>query len=205
MTFPCINTDQYDMVDGTHLQPKPHMQWRHVATNVLASNTYNFTVVQASAPAQDLAQLQVQWTNTSPISQKVYGMLTRGCTEVVTQARQVAYCETYWGAAQGAAPADPTASTFIGRFGNGSDCGVFPSGGTNALYLITDTRTLERTYPVGNVITLPAGHTYKLRIRLRYDAAQWETVGVDGGNTTETECSLVTGASRLDLFSVPDL
>jgi hypothetical protein len=206
MTFPCVDETQFTVVDGTHLQPKDHMQWRHVATNVLNSNSYSFTVVGA-APNQDLAELQVAWTNTSPISQNVYCLITRGGTTVVTQARSVAYIETYWAATQGAAPADPnpTPGTLIGRYGNGSDCGVYPSSSTNALYLITETRTPDRTYPIGSTVVLPATHTYKLRIRLRWQAQVWESVGIDGGNTSETESSLVTGATRLDLFSTPVL
>lgn len=198
MSFPCINTQQFQMVGGTHLQPQDYMQWRHVATSLLDSNTYSYTAAGAD-PEADLVQHQVQWTNTSPISQLVYCMITRGATRVVTQARSLAHLDTYFAVTQGAAPADPNPipGTLIGAFGNGSNIDV----ATGALFLITETRTAEHTYPIGSTVTLPAGHTYKLRIRLRWATDFWET-SVEGG-LSETESSLVTGATRLDLFSIP--
>lgn len=210
MSFPCVNTDQFDMVGGTHIQPKSHMQFRHVATNLLASEDRSFTpvIVGGPAPNQDMGELQVAWTNSSPIAQRVYCMMSRGGTRVVTQARGIAYLETYMGVTQGAAPADPvvTPGTLIGRFGNGSD----PGNGTDSpagqsIYLITETRKAGRTYPVGDVLTIPAGHTAKFRIRLRWQALQWEIAGVDGSDVDQTESSVTTGETRLDIYAYPSL
>lgn len=201
MSFPCINEQHFQMVDGTHLQPQDYMQWRHVATALLDSNTYSYTATGAD-PEADLVQHQVAWTNASPISQLVYCMITRGATRVVTQARSLAHVDTYFAVTQGAAPADPNPvpGTLIGTFGNGSNIDV--TSGT-ALFFITETRTPERTYPIGATVTLPAGHTYKLRIRLRWATEFWET-SIEGG-LSETESTLVTGATRLDLFAIPVL
>lgn len=201
MSFPCINATHFQMVGGTDLQPQDYMQWRHVATNTLLSNTYTYTPV-GSNPSANLADLQVQWTNSSPITQVVYGMITRGASKVITQARGVAGVQTSWGQTQGASPADPTVFSLLGLFGNGGDSGTV---GSNALFMITESRMAEHTYPVGPAILLPATQTVKLRIRLAWNAIAWESTGVDGGNTNETEASLVTGDTRLDLFSIPSL
>lgn len=202
MSYPCVNTTHFQVIGGTDLEPQPYMQWRHVATNTLASNTYSYTPV-GSNPSADLADLQVQWTNSSPISQVVYCMITRGATKVITQARAVAALQTSFGQTAGASPADPTMpGTVIGLFGNGGDSGAV---GSNALYMITESRQAERTYPLGSVVTLPATQTVKFRIRLRWNAVAWESTGVDGGNTSETESTLVTGDTRLDIFAIPSL
>ncbi len=209
MSFPCVNPQHFDMIDGTHIQPKDYMQWRHVATNLLASTDLTFTpiIVGGPAPNADVGDLMVTWLNDSPIAQRVYCMITRGGTRVVTQARGVAYCETYYAITQGAAPADPvtTPGTLCGRYGNGSDPGVGVDGGGQSVYLITETRCPPRTYQIGDLLTLPATQTVKFRIRLRWQALQWETVGVDGTDTVETESSLTTGETRLDIFAIPSL
>jgi hypothetical protein len=56
----------------------------------------------------------------------------------------------------------------------------------------------------GSTVVLPAGHTYKLRARLRWDAEFWETLPVYLGST-ESELSIITGATRLDLYAYPSL
>lgn len=202
MSFPCVNTGQFDMVDGVALQPKAFMQWRHVAVNTLASLDASYASVSATDLSVDLGEVQVAWTNTSPIAQKVYCLATRGCTKVVTQARNISVVDTFYGLAQGVAPADPATSTQIGRYGNGSDGGTVAGG---VIFLITETRAPERTYQVGDTITLPAGQQIKVRVRLRFVQINRETSAIDGGNTTETEHSVTTGATRLDLFAYPSL
>lgn len=196
MTFPCIDEDHFQVIDG-ELTPQPYMQWRHVATNFAATvqNSYD---INAGNQAADLFQLQVAWTNPDPLSMHVYGLLTRGGTTVTSNPRNRPYVETYFGAASGVAPADPTASTLFGRMGNGAE-------GTPgaAAYLNLQTRQAERTSVIGSTVLLAPGEQYKLRVRLRFDAAFWETTTIP--NEAETEMSIITGATQLDLYAYPDL
>lgn len=202
MTLPCLNNDHFEVDADGALRPKSYMQWRHVATNAAAAvqNTYD---INGGNQAADLFQLQVSWVNSSPLAMEVYGLLTRGGSIITSAPRNRTYIETYWGAAQGAAPADPTASTLHGRFGVGADLGT-NGGATAVVYANHQTRQAERTSVLGSTITLPAGHTYKLRIRLRYDGAFFETLP-QVTSEAETELSINTGATRLDLFAYPSL
>ena len=199
MTYPCVDEDHFQVVDGD-LTPQPYMQWRHVATNSAASvqNTYD---VNGGNQAADLFQLQVAWTNPDPVSHNVYGLLTRGGSIVTNNPRNRVYIETYMGAASGVAPADPTASTLVGRMGNGADLGTltFPD---RTIFTNFQTRQGQRTSVLGNTVVLAPGESYKLRIRLRFDAAFWETLAV-APSEAETELSINTGATRLDLFAYP--
>lgn len=201
MSYPCVNEDQFLVQGDGSFGPQHYMQWRHVATNSAASiqNSYD---VDGGNQAADLLQLQVSWTNSSPLAMKVYGLLTRGGSAITNQPRNRAYIETYLGAAQGAAPADPTASTLLNRFGNGADFGTVESN-TKTVFSNLQTRQGERTMLAGDTITLPAGHVYKLRVRLRWDAEFWETLPVYLGDS-ESELSIVTGGTRLDLYAYPD-
>lgn len=199
MTYPCVDDEHFQVVDG-ELTPQTYMQWRHVATNAAAAlqNTYD---VNGGNQAADLLQLQVSWTNDAPIPLQVYGLLTRGGTIITNNPRNRVYLETYYGAASGVAPADPTASTLIGRVGNGTNLGTLTSP-DRTIFTNHQTRQAERTSILGNTVTLAVGESYKLRIRLRWDAEFWETLPV-APSEAEVELSVNTGATRLDLFAYP--
>lgn len=201
MTYPCVDEDHFQVIDGD-LTPQPYMQWRHVATNAAASvqNTYD---VNGGNQAADLLELQVTWTNSDPLPMNVYGLLTRGGSIITNNPRNQVYLETYVGAASGVAPADPTASTLVGRFGNGADLGlvILPD---RSVFTNFQTRQGERTSVLGNTVVLAPGESYKLRIRLRWDGQFWETLGI-APSEAETELSVITGATRLDLYAYPDL
>lgn len=201
MTFPCVDEDHFQVIDGD-LTPQPYMQWRHVATNQAAAiqNTYD---VNGGNQAADLLQLQVAWTNSDPLPMNVYGLLTRGGSIITNNPRNQVYLETYFGAASGVAPADPTPSTLVGRFGNGADLGtvILPD---RTVFTNFQTRQGERTSVLGNTVVLAPGESYKLRIRLRWDGQFWETLGV-APSEAESELSVNTGATRLDLYAYPDL
>jgi hypothetical protein len=199
MTYPCVDEDHFEVVDGA-LTPQPYMQWRHVATNE-GQSVLAYYDVDGGSQAQDLYELQVSWTNPDPLSMNVYGLLTRGGSVVTTTARTRLYIETYFGAASGAAPADPTASTLHGRVGVGCDFGTLASN-TRSNYGVLQGRQAERTSLLGSTVVLAPTQQYKLRVRLRIDAAFWETLPIDGGDS-ESELSILTGETRLDLFAYP--
>lgn len=198
MTFPCIDPEHFEVV-GDDLTPQEYMQWRHVATNT-APSIQNEYLVSGGNQAEDLLELQVSWTNPDPVGMNVYGLLTRGGSIVTNNPRNQVYLETYWGATQGVAPVDPVASTLVGRFGNGASLGLV--GGTETIFTNFQTRQGERTSVLGSTVVLATGESYKLRIRLRWDAQFWETLPVINSGA-ETELSVVTGESRLDLFAYP--
>lgn len=200
MTFPCIDEGEFEMVDGTHLRPRPYMAFRHVATNAATSVDWSGDP-NGGNQAADLYQLQVAWTNPDPIGANVYALLTRGGSKLAVSCRNRLYIETFSGTALGVAPADPTAATSISKFGNGGDLGG-PSGGSTILGAPCETRAGERASLVGNTVLVAPGQTYKVRVRLRVDAAFWETTAFYGGDS-EMEMSLSTGATRLDLFAYP--
>lgn len=203
MSYPCIDPDHYAVdVDGA-LSPQPYTQWRHVATGSADSHqeTYNTT---GGNQAEDLINFQVAWTNTDPLSMSVYALLTRGGSNVKTGARTRAYIETYYGQASGVAPADPTASTLIGRTGSGVDGGTAVVGATTyARWATTEVRQAEHSQLIGPFTTLTTGQTLKTRVRLRWDAAFWETLPYLIAGSGEAELSVMTGATRLDIYAIP--
>lgn len=202
MTFPCINEDHFEMVDGTHLQPLPWMAWRHVATIEAAGvdRTYD---PNGGVQSEDLYTVGVAWTNPDPVSHNVYALLTRGGSRVACSCRNIIYIEQYAGTVVGVAPADPATSTLISRFGNGADMGEDPGSGLPG-FAPVETRAGERTALVGDTVVVDPGETYKVRVRLRTDGARWENEAFFGGDN-ETELSISTGATRLDLFAYPVL
>lgn len=206
MTTPdCVSSDDFAVDGDGAVYPRSQGQWRHVATNQAASLQTSY-VLNGGSQAADLLQLQVAWTNTDANTMKVYGLLTRGGSIVTTEPRNRLYIETYLGAASGVSPADPTASTLFGRFGQGSDLGTYVDDSTHVHAMNIQTRLPERTVLFGDTVTLTTGQSYKLRVRLRADGAVWEpnTITFLPG-TSESELSIVTGATRLDLFAYPVL
>lgn len=201
MTFPCVNVDQFDMVDDTYLQPRGWMQWRHVATAQTASVSRSYDPDGGSGQAEDLYTVPVAWTNLESTPMRVYGLVTRGGSKLSCSARNILYLEQYYGAVVGVAPADPATSTLISRFGTGGHIGLTSS---KVNFAVVETRAADRGALVGSTVTVAQGETYKLRLRLRMDGALWETVE-SYPNMSETEIVVVTGATRLDLFASPTL
>jgi hypothetical protein len=205
MSYPCVDPDQF-VVDGDGaLSPQPYMQWRHVATNSAGGIQKTYTV-NGGNQAQDLVTFQVAWTNPNPISMLVYALLTRSGSSVQTGARTRAFIATYYGQASGASPADPTASTLIGRTGSGVDGGTTVIGSTTyALWAATEVRQAEHSLLIGPFTTLAPTQTLKTSVRLRWDADFWETLGYNVAGSDEAVLAMSTGASRLDIYAIPVL
>lgn len=201
MSYPCINSSHFAVDGDGALSPQPYTQWRHVATNSANSiqQAYN---TNGGNQAADLVNFQASWTNPGPLPMKCYAMVTRGGATVKTGARTRAYIETYYGLVGGTAPADPTPSTLLGRFGSGVD------GGTQSGYArwaTTEVRQAEHTLMLGAFTTINTGQTIKARVRLRWDAAFWETLPYLIAGASEAELSVMTGATRIDIYAIPVL
>lgn len=205
MSYPCIDPDHI-LVDGDGaISPQPYTQFRHVATNSANSvqKTYNTT---GGNQAEDLVNFQVAWTNPNPLPMLVYGLVTRGGTNVRTGARTRAYIEMYYGLASGTAPADPTPNILLGRTGSGLDGGTATVGSTTySRWATTEVRQAEHTLHAGSFVTINTGQSIKLRVRLRWDGAFWETLPYLVAGASEAELSVMTGATRLDIYAIPVL
>lgn len=202
MTFPCINEDEFEMVDGTHVTPLEHMQWRHVAVGL--ANDVTQTLVAADGVAKDIAihTVQAAWTNTSPVTQNVYGLITRGGSRVVLMARSRAYIQINFGQVVGVAPADPATGTLLSKFGCGAYRGleVF----TNPRFMVVEHRIGERTMLIGDTNAVAPGETVKVAAEVRFISDNWESVAISGG-TGENEAGFTSGATQIDLYSYPVL
>jgi hypothetical protein len=203
MSYPCVDPDHF-VVDGDGaLSPQPYAQWRHVATNSAGSvqKSYN---TNGGNQAEDLVNFQVAWTNPGPMSMLTYALVTRGGASVKTGTRTRAYIAMYYGQASGVSPADPTASTLLGRMGSGLDGSTYTSGSTTyARWGTTEVRQAEHSLLVGPFVTLAPGQSLKTRIRLRWDADFWETLTYLVSGSGEAELAVMTGPTRLDLYAIP--
>lgn len=202
MTFPCINEDEFEMVDGTHVRPLEHMQWRHVAVGL--ANDVTQTLVAADGVAKDILihTVQAEWTNTSPVTQNVYGLITRGGSRVVLMARSRAYIQINSGQVVGVAPADPATGTLLSKFGCGAYRGL--ENFSNPRFMVVEHRIGERTGLIGDTNAVDPGETVKVRAEVRFISDNWESVAIFGG-TGENEAGFTSGATQIDLYAYPVL
>lgn len=202
MTFPCINEDEFEMVDGTHVTPLEHMQWRHVAVGL--ANDVTETLVAADGVAKNILihTVQAEWTNTSPVTQNVYGLITRGGSRVVLMARSRAYIQINSGQVVGVAPADPATSTVLSKFGCGAYRGLELF--TNPRFMVVEHRIGERTGLIGDTNAVAPGETVKVRAAVSFVSDNWESVAIYGG-TGENEAGFTSGATQIDLYAYPVL
>lgn len=196
----CVNPDDFEMVDGTHIRPRDHLQWRHVATNYANAVTQAFDPNDGTAKDVAIHTLNAQWTNTTPISQYVYALMTRGGTKMIMQAQSRAYIRTNIGQIVGVAPANPTASTTVSKFGVGYSRGV--TAANEAYYGILEVRMGERSSLVGDTKLVLPGETFKVSTALRFISEHWESLAIHNGDT-ETESEFNSGATQFDIYAYP--
>ncbi len=204
MTFPCVDPNMFDPNGGAPT-PREWLQWRHVATQSAASVEQLDIPPSASLPDILIHTLQVQYTNTTPIPQQVYGLITRGGTQWALNAPNQFTLNQSHGTAVGVAPPDPSL-TLVSKMGGGMVATV--TGFGQQLYNIIEDRAGTRTSLIGDTITLPVGQTYKARMELRLVGIVWDTQQpsnntLNGADATEAERRFMSGDTRLDLFSYP--
>lgn len=201
MTFPCVNEGQIEVNPDVELTPRAYMAWRHVATASLASSLFTPTFGGAAINTL-IGDVTATWTNTTPIPQIAYAILTRAGSGVVTQARSRLFINTSTGVSSGPVAPAPTL-TLTGRMGVGIDLGI--TGGTPQVYFgISEHRQAQRATLVGTNTVIPPTQQFKARFELRMVSDNWETTAVVGG-VTEFEASVRTGESRIDIFAYPQL
>lgn len=198
----CVSPDDFEMIDGTHIRPRDHLQWRHVVTNYANAVTMAFDPNDGTAKDVAIHTLNAQWTNDTPIAQHVYALMTRGGTKMIMQAQSRAYIRTNFGQVVGVAPANPTASTTISRFGVGYSRGV--TAADEAYYGILEVRMGERTLLAGDTLLVQPGETFKVSTELRFISGHWESLPIHQGDT-ETESEFNSGATQFDIYSYPQI
>jgi len=202
MTF----SDHFQLTDST-IGPQPWMQLRAVATGETASVS-KFYDPSDGVNKNDLVQtLEVEWTNTSPVAQSVYGLVTKSGSQVTLQCRSRGYISTRHAVDIGTGV--PTLNVVeVSRFGVGSDLGNGGILGIGGAYGISELRQHSVTMPlmphIVSWFTVPAGETITARVEVAFVSQYWEGSMIDGGDG-DTESKVITGDLRIDLFAVPSL
>lgn len=200
MTFP----DHFSLVDDA-IGPQPWMQLRLVATGAVDSVSKNYDPNDGLVKDDVLQSVSAAWTNNSPITQYVYGMVTKSGSQVSLQCRSRGYLSTRHGVAVGA-PGATVSMAEASRFGVGTDLG---NGGLLAIggaFGISELRQNSTSIPLMPNITgwfvVEPGQTLTAAVEVRFVSDFWENTLVDGGDA-DTESKVITGDVRVDLFAVP--
>ena len=205
MTSPCVDPKHLAVVDGA-LTPQPWMQLRQIATASTPTRAGTYSPSGGGTKNDLLQTLQLAWTNDSPLPQKVYGLVTRGESRMVITARSRAVLSTSHGFALGAAaPALVEESQFGVGINRGQSSALFSNA---AAFAVVENRqgartTLLRPTLVGDMV-VPSGGVVTARFALSFKSLFWESSAIEGGDAG-TECSYITGETRLDLFAYPSL
>lgn len=202
MTSPCVNETHFDVVGGA-IVPKAYMQWRHVASAAVDGLDKTYPPVSAVNFNEVLHTLLASWTNTSPVPQVAYALLTRGGCQFHLNARSRAYLTQEWGMNTGPAPSDPAPTTPHSRFGTGADTGSFTYP-DRADFCTLEDRQGPTTSHVGSFMVVSPGSTIKVAFRLKFVSEAWETQGIDY-NQPAGAAYISPGDSRLDIYAYPSL
>ncbi|UYL88142.1 hypothetical protein SEA_EVAA_31 [Gordonia phage Evaa] len=198
----CVEPDHFHEDDGA-IGPQPWMQYRQVATVSAASKAGSYPVA-GGGPKNDLLQTaKVSWVNNTPVSQYVYGLVTRAGAAMALQGRSRAHLVAYHGLSMAAG--DPPLVE-VSRFGVGLDVGAGGTFGNNAAFGVAEQRQNSHTMPLMPSVTgwtlLTPGQMFTGMVSLRFISEFWETQAVAGGEEG-SESSYISGDTRLDLFAVP--
>lgn len=152
-----------------------------------------------------LHDIQIGYTNDTPIDQMIYGKITQGGQRVTLQARSRGGLYLASGYAEGDDAGPLMESSMVGC---GADIG---RGGTLALgttFCVMEQRFNAGTIPLAperaGWYRLAPGATFTARAQLRFISEFWENTTIDGGDAG-TESSYETGGLRLDLYAIPAL
>ena len=190
-------------VAGAAISPQPWMQLRQVQSGVAESVAKNYDPSDGLVKNDPLQTLEVSWTNDSPITQIVYGLVTRGGCQVTLQCRSRAYLESRHGIAlNGGTPE----MNIVSRFGTGGDVG---QGGLLALssgFAIAEVRGNSSTAPLlpgsNGQWAIAPGDSITARVEIYFISEFWENTRIDGGETG-TSSKVVSGETLLQLMAIP--
>lgn len=200
--------NHFQVTAETVVAPQPWMQMQHIGGAEADAVSRHYEPTSGFNKSDGLQNLQVSWTNTSPVRQWVYGMVTRAGSRVTLQCRSRGYISTRHAMVKNNGETPTFGMTEVSRFGVGSDVGaggILKIGGE---YAISELRQNTVTAPFMPHLTgwtlMEPGETIHARIETRFISERWENSLVNGGDG-DTESTVVAGELRLDLFSVPTL
>lgn len=198
--------EHFSVLDG-HVSPQPWMQLRHVVGDGVPGVSKSYDPADGAAKNEMVQNVQVDWTNNTPVKQWVYGLVTRDGCQVTLQTRSRAYLETSHGVLIApTADADDFDMQSVSKFGVGADVG---KGGLLALgssFSIAELRQNTGTIPlmphlVGWFVVEP-GEKFNARVEVAFKSDFWENTPIDGGDNS-TEAKFIAGELQIDLFAVP--
>lgn len=185
--------------------PQPWMQMRRVATVTAPAVAKSYDPSDGWSKSELLQTVDVEWTNNSPISQWVYGLVSKDGCQVALQCRSRGYLATRHGMVVDT-PFSAIDMIEVSRFGVGSDLG---NGGLLSLggaYAISELRQNSSTIPLMPHVTgwtlLGPGQVLRARVQVGFVSEFWENTQIDGGDG-DTESRITAGEIRVDLFAVP--
>lgn len=202
----CVNPKQFELIDGV-ITPQPWMQLRRVATAEHEGKSVQYDTSGGGNKNDNLHNVQTHWTNNTPVTQYVYGLVTAGGQQVALQARSRGYFEYRHGwLIAPSAEADDFAMEPCDRFGGGADIGQGGQLAVGTGFCVHDVRAPMRTSHFMPHITgwfpVEPGETFQARVELWFKSENWESGMIDKGDQG-TESTIKTGGTRLDLFAVP--
>lgn len=203
-----MSNDHFNIIDD-RIEPQPWTQYRTLATSQVGPSVSRSYDTSGGGDKNDLAHtVDVAWTNNTPVSTWVYGMVTRGGATVTLQSRSRGYLATLHGQEiqADATPPETWDMYEASRFGGGMDIG---KGGILALgsgFGVHEVRQNSQTAPlmphkIGWNVVQP-GETFFARVQVIFKTEFWENTTIDGGDQN-TESLFISGETRIDLYGIP--
>lgn len=201
----CVDPLHFGITADGAIYPQPWTQWRQVATKTLPTVVKDFAVSDGGNKNQLIHAITVEWTNDSPLTQQVYGMVTREGARVTLQARSRAYLLQRHAWAVGASPT--LVLTDVSWMGVGADAGKGGVLDTGTDLCVAEHRSNAHTMPlmphVAGWQSLAPGAKITAKMELRFKSERWEDT--TPSTTDGTTSGFRSGATRVDLFAVPVL
>lgn len=190
---------------GPSIAPQPWMQQRWVAGASVAAVSKNYDTSGGGNKNESVQTVKVSWENTTPVTQWVYGMVTRDGCSVFLQARSRGYLLENHGFTVGPT-GDGISMAEVSRHGVGGDVG---KGGVLAAgtgFAVSEFRVPASTYPLApqyvGLVGLAPGEKFHAQVDIRFRSDYWERTQIDGGESG-TASGYVAGEMRIDLFALP--
>jgi hypothetical protein len=200
----CVDPDHFGITADGAIYPQPWTQWRPVATKTLPTVFKNYSVSDGGAKNEVLQTITLSWVNYSPLTQQVYGTITRGGAQVTLQARSRAYfLQRHAWALNDAA----LVLADVSQMGVGADAGAggFLDTGTDLCVAGHHEHSLTNLFMphVAGWPTLVPGAKITAKFELRFKSERWEDT--TPSTTDGTTSNIRSGATRMDLFALPVL
>ena len=190
---------------GGKVAPQEWMQLRQVASEFKPSVSRSYAPVGGGNKSELIHEVEAHWTNDTPVPQLVYGMVTRGGSQVTLQARSRGYLAVKHGFSI-ASDGKVLNLDDVSKFGTGADIGKGGSLSVGTAFCVAEVRQNANTVPLMPHITgwfqVNPGEQFNAKVRVGFVSEFWESTFIDLGDSS-TESSCISGATQLDLFAVP--